>query len=177
MVWIFVNNILVPFFRELKKGNTLKTALINTYPGNLLLAVGILAVTVIIDILDSLVLHYSIGFTRYSMLVFVLSVAFMFARLHAKTGRELAEKSALLEKANNPAAAREKIFSSCGLSEREKEIARLVIEGLDNDEIGKRLFLAASTIAFHVTNIYRKFGIIDGKNRGRAAFLVKVLSQ
>jgi DNA-binding CsgD family transcriptional regulator len=178
MVWIFVNNIVMPFFRELKKGNPFKTALIDTYPGNFLIAVGVFAVTVIIDIIDSLVLHYSIGFTRYSMLAFVLSVAFMLARLNAKTKRELAEKSALLEKANNPAAAREKIFSSSALSEREivdgfddifrehglseREIAvasLLAKEGLSARGIAERLYISANTINKHIANIFRKFGV------------------
>jgi DNA-binding NarL/FixJ family response regulator len=90
--------------------------------------------------------------------------------------KELKEKSALLEKATNPASAREKAFNSYGLTEREKEIARLMVEGLDNKDIGGRLFLSNGTIAFHVTNIFRKFGIIDGKNKGRAMFLVKLIN-
>jgi DNA-binding NarL/FixJ family response regulator len=90
--------------------------------------------------------------------------------------RELKEKSALLEKTANPASAREKVFNSFSLTEREKEIARLMAEGLDNTAIGERLFLSNSTIAFHVTNIFRKFGIIDGKNKGRALFLSRLIN-
>jgi DNA-binding NarL/FixJ family response regulator len=51
-----------------------------------------------------------------------------------------------------------------------------MVEGLDNKDIGERLFLSSRTIAFHVTNIFRKFGIIDGKNKGRAMFLAKLLN-
>jgi DNA-binding NarL/FixJ family response regulator len=90
--------------------------------------------------------------------------------------RELKEKSLLLEKATNPASAREKAFKIYGLTEREKEVARLMAEGLDNKDIGKRLFLSTRTVSFHVTNIFRKFGIIDGKNKGRAIFLAKLFN-
>jgi len=45
-----------------------------------------------------------------------------------------------------------------GLSEREKEIIRLVASGLDNREIGKRLFISPKTVKNHMTNIYAKTG-------------------
>jgi DNA-binding NarL/FixJ family response regulator len=91
--------------------------------------------------------------------------------------RELKEKSALLEKATNPASAREMVFKSYGLTEREKEVARLMAEGLDNKDIGERLFLTSRTIAFHATNIFRKFGITDSKNKGgRTVFISKLLN-
>jgi len=100
----------------------------------------------------------------------------MLFRVSVIKDRELKEKSALLEKATNPESAREKAYNSYGLTEREKEIARLMVEGLDNKDIGERLFISSATIAFHVTNIFRKFGIIDGKNKGRAMFLVKLIN-
>jgi DNA-binding NarL/FixJ family response regulator len=110
------------------------------------------------------------------MVVFALSVTFMLFRISSIKNKELKEKSALLEKAANPASHRERLFNSYGLTEREKEIARFMVEGLNNKDIGERLFLSNSTIAFHVTNIFRKFGIIDGKNKGRAVFLAKLLN-
>jgi DNA-binding CsgD family transcriptional regulator len=176
MVWIYVHNIIFPFIRELKKNRKFADTLINTYPGNLLIAVLMIVVASIYDLLDALVLHYSLHLTSYGMVAFALSVTFMLFRISAIKNRELKEKSALLEKATNPASAREKAFKSYGLTEREKEIARLMVEGFNNNDIGERLFLSNSTIAFHVTNIFRKFGIIDGKNKGRAMFLAKLLN-
>ncbi|MDR2576306.1 MAG: helix-turn-helix transcriptional regulator [Treponema sp.] len=176
IAWIFIYNIVLPFIRELKKGKTFVDTLINTYPGNLLISLSIFVPTIIFDLVDSLALHYSLDLTSYSMVVFSLSVTFMLFRMSVIRDRELKEKSALLEKAADPASAREKAFNSCGLTEREKEIARLMAEGLDNTDIGERLFLSNSTVAFHVTNIFRKFGIIDGKNKGRAMFLAKLLN-
>jgi len=176
MVWIFIYNVVFPFIRELKKGRKFSYTLVNTYPGNLSIAVAIIVLTVVIDLIDSFALHYSLDLTSYSMVIFALSVTLMLFRMSVIKDRELKEKSALLEKATNPESAREKAYNSYGLTEREKEIARLMVEGLDNKDIGERLFISSATIAFHVTNIFRKFGIIDGKNKGRAMFLVKLIN-
>ena len=175
MVWILIYNIVFPIIRELKSGKKFIDILVNTYPGNLSVVVTIQVLTVVIDLIDSFALHYSLDLTSYSMVIFALSVTLMLFRMSVIKDRELKEKSALLEMSTNPASAREKAFSSCSLTEREKEIARLMVEGLDNKDIGERLFLSNSTIAFHITNIFRKFGIIDGKNKGRAMFLSKLI--
>jgi DNA-binding CsgD family transcriptional regulator len=45
-----------------------------------------------------------------------------------------------------------------GISEREKEIIPLVASGLDNREIGKKLFISPKTVKNHMTNIYAKTG-------------------
>jgi DNA-binding CsgD family transcriptional regulator len=176
IVWLFIYNFILPINRELKKGKNFIDILVNTYPGNLLIAFSIISITGIFDLLDSAVLHLSLSLTNYGIVVFALSVTFMLFRMSVIKDRELKEKSALLEKMANPASAREKVFNSYGLSEREKEVARLMAEGLDNKDIAKRLFLSSSTIAFYVTNIFRKFGIIDGKNKGRAMFLTKLFN-
>jgi DNA-binding CsgD family transcriptional regulator len=176
MLWIFIYNIVFPVVRELKKGKKFAYTLVNTYPGNLLIAVFIIVLTVVIDLIDSFVLHYSLDLTSYSMVVFALSVTLMLFRISAIKNMELKEKSALLEKSTSPASAREKVFNSYGLTEREKEIARFMVEGLNNKDIGERLFISGSTIAFHVTNIFRKFGITDGKKQGRELFMTKLIN-
>jgi len=176
IVWMFICNFILPISRELKKGKKFTDTLVNTYPGNLLIASLIISITAIFDLIDVAALHYSLHLTSYGMVVFAFSVTFMLFRASVIKDRELKEKSALLEKMANPASAREKVFKSYGLSEREKEVARLMAEGLDNKDIAERLFLSSSTIAFYVTNIFRKFGIIDGKNKGRAMFLTKLLN-
>ncbi|MDR0456139.1 MAG: hypothetical protein LBH20_05600, partial [Treponema sp.] len=124
MVWIFIYDIVYPIIRELKNGRKFADTMINTYPGNLLVAVAIIVLTVVIDLFDSFALHYSLDLTRYSMVIFVLSVTFMLFRISTIKNKELKEKSALLEKAANPASNRERLFNSYGLTEREKEIAR-----------------------------------------------------
>lgn len=45
------------------------------------------------------------------------------------------------------------------LSEREREVARCVAEGLSNREIADRLFVAESTVKKHVNSIFEKLGM------------------
>ncbi len=47
------------------------------------------------------------------------------------------------------------------LSARELDVLRLVAEGLSNPEIGKRLFVAASTVKTHLERAYAKLGVND----------------
>lgn len=53
-------------------------------------------------------------------------------------------------------------FERFGLSARELEIARLVVEGRSNQEIATALFIAPKTVENHLYRIYQKTGI---KNR------------
>lgn len=54
-------------------------------------------------------------------------------------------------------------FSVClenyGITAREGEIVRLLIEGLTNEGIAARLFISNHTVKNHVHNVYRKLGI------------------
>jgi DNA-binding NarL/FixJ family response regulator len=54
-------------------------------------------------------------------------------------------------------------------SPREREILLLVVAGLSNEEIAGRLFLARSTVAGHLRNIFRRLGV---HSRADAARLV-----
>jgi LuxR family maltose regulon positive regulatory protein len=45
------------------------------------------------------------------------------------------------------------------LSEREREVLRLVAEGLSNREVATRLFLSLNTVKGHTRNIYGKLGV------------------
>ncbi len=56
-----------------------------------------------------------------------------------------------------------------GISDREKEIIRLVALGLDNREIGKRLFISPKTVKNHMTSVYAKTG---ARNRVQLANLL-----
>jgi DNA-binding NarL/FixJ family response regulator len=49
--------------------------------------------------------------------------------------------------------------AAASLSPREREVLQLLAEGLSSPEIGKRLFVATSTVETHRRNIMRKLGI------------------
>lgn len=52
------------------------------------------------------------------------------------------------------------------LSEREKDVARLLVEGVSNKEIARALGIEVVTVKKHVGNILRKLG---ARNRTQAA--------
>ena len=55
------------------------------------------------------------------------------------------------------------------LTKREKEILRLVAEGLTNEEIGKKIFISEKTVKTHLTNIFDKLKV---NSRFKAALLI-----
>lgn len=54
------------------------------------------------------------------------------------------------------------------LSEREREVLRLVAEGLSNQQIADRLFITERTVRFHVTSVFNRLG---ADNRAQAVAL------
>lgn len=51
------------------------------------------------------------------------------------------------------------LFAEVGLTAREKEVSRLLLEGLSNKEMAGKLFISENTLKTHLRNIYRKFGV------------------
>jgi DNA-binding NarL/FixJ family response regulator len=47
------------------------------------------------------------------------------------------------------------------LSDREKEVVQLVVQGFHNREIGEKLFICEQTVKNHLHNIFDKLGISD----------------
>lgn len=45
------------------------------------------------------------------------------------------------------------------LTEREREVLRALVDGLNNKEIAKRLVISLGTVKFHVSNIFQKLGV------------------
>ncbi len=46
-----------------------------------------------------------------------------------------------------------------GLTEREYEVLKLLVDGLNNSEIAARLYVSTSTVKFHIANIFSKLGV------------------
>jgi DNA-binding NarL/FixJ family response regulator len=57
-----------------------------------------------------------------------------------------------------------------GLTQRELEVLRLLVDGRSNGEIGSRLFVSRKTASVHVSNILRKLG---AANRIEAAAIAR----
>lgn len=51
------------------------------------------------------------------------------------------------------------ILTQKGLSNREAEVAELVVKGLSNKEVANQLFVTEKTVKFHLTNIYKKMSV------------------
>lgn len=83
----------------------------------------------------------------------------------------------------------EAYFSKFHLSQREKEILTLLLQGFKNKDIGSRLFITERTVKGHITALYRKIGVNNKselfesmkenqvKQFGQESFLISVLSK
>ncbi len=60
--------------------------------------------------------------------------------------------------------------SGSRLTEREKEVLKLILKGLKNKEIGEKLFISEQTVKTHINNIFKKLGV-----KNRAQLIVKLL--
>ncbi|MGN6809462.1 MAG: response regulator transcription factor, partial [Thermomicrobiales bacterium] len=113
------------------------------------------------------------------------------AELHANLGEAdraqaaIAEATALCEPLDaRPALARAAALAArlaartaaptpnaAGLTAREVEVLRLVVQGLSNADVADRLFLSPRTVGQHLRSIYNKLGV---DNRTAAAHAAQV---
>jgi NarL family two-component system response regulator LiaR len=77
---------------------------------------------------------------------------------------------ALVETANEPAAP------GLDLTEREREVLALMIEGLNNTQIAGRLIVSPSTIKSHVSNILAKLGVASRTEAVTLALRKRIIS-
>ncbi len=54
------------------------------------------------------------------------------------------------------------------LTPKEIEVLKLIVKGLNNNEIANKLVLSLSTVKFHIENIFAK---LNTNNRTRAAVI------
>jgi DNA-binding NarL/FixJ family response regulator len=66
---------------------------------------------------------------------------------------------AVVRRVREHSATNEQPDDLLALSEREKEILRLVAQGRDNTEIAQELYLSPSTVKNHVSSILEKLGV------------------
>ena len=45
------------------------------------------------------------------------------------------------------------------ITERERDVLRCMVDGLNNNEIAEKLIVSLGTIKFHISNIFRKLGV------------------
>jgi two-component system, NarL family, response regulator DevR len=64
--------------------------------------------------------------------------------------------------------------ADAGLTDRELEVLRLLVDGLTNRDIGKRLYLSSDTVKTHLGNAYRKLGV-SSRTQAVAAVLQRGL--
>ncbi len=77
---------------------------------------------------------------------------------------------AIVQSANQPAA------HSYDLTGREREVLRLMIEGLNNSQIAGKLTVSLSTIKSHVSNILSKLGVASRTEAVTLAIRNRILS-
>lgn len=63
--------------------------------------------------------------------------------------------------ATGDAASAQDHLAAAGLTERERDVIRLLAEGQSNAEIARALFLGEATVKTHVSNILQKLGVRD----------------
>jgi len=51
--------------------------------------------------------------------------------------------------------------SQDALTEREKEILKLLVQGLNNKDVAQKLFISEKTVKNHISNIFRKLEVTD----------------
>lgn len=62
------------------------------------------------------------------------------------------------------------------LSDRERDMLLLLVNGITNREIAGRLFVSENTVKFHLKNIYSKLGVgnrLQAINTARALRLIE----
>jgi DNA-binding NarL/FixJ family response regulator len=71
-------------------------------------------------------------------------------------------------------SARERL-EDCPLTDREREILRLVAAGHTNSDIARMLWVTEPTVKFHLSNTYRKLGVSNRTEASRYAYAYELV--
>lgn len=66
-------------------------------------------------------------------------------------------------------------ISGNALTERERDVLRCLVDGLNNNEIAEKLIVSLGTVKFHVSNIFQKMGVDSRVEAVKAAIEQKLV--
>ena len=81
-----------------------------------------------------------------------------------------ASEGAVFSAVGLPQDGDQNVAKSMGLTERELTILRAIADGMSNDGIAKKFWIAEQTVKFHLTNIYRKLQVANRTEAARFAY-------
>ncbi len=61
------------------------------------------------------------------------------------------------------------------ITERERDVLRCMVDGLNNNEIAEKLVISLGTVKFHVSNIFQKLGVDSRVEAVKAAMEQKLV--
>lgn len=102
--------------------------------------------------------HFQIGFLLY--------IAFALLALH-----KIYDDLQRLSLVNRTVEPQKQHFKNYGLTEREEEIARLLVQGITYQIISEQLFISLPTVKTHASNIYKKCHV---KSRHELTFALTI---
>lgn len=127
----------------------------------------IFAIAFMILVPLSLILNYYYKISNIELKIgFTIPLVFILL-----AGSKLLDDLQRLSLLNPQIEPKEQNFKNYSLSEREKEIAMLLVKGKTYNEISEALYISLPTVKTHASNIYRKFGV-----KSRAGFTAILIS-
>ncbi len=126
----------------------------------------ILAPYLILSLVDIIVLANSSAqaYVRFSYLAIMPLVIISFLDFRAKPGTKEASEIQNSDRLDH-------ICEKFGISDREKDVLNLVIQGEDHKNIADKLFISVNTVKTHLQNIYKKM-----KVSGKLQLMIRVNS-
>lgn len=93
------------------------------------------------------------GNINVEMIIAVVSILFFFLGLYFSKNWKNSRNNTVKQSINYLK------LKELGISDREHEVLKALVNGLSNKEIGEQLFVAESTVKTHVSNLYSKLNV------------------